>query len=103
MPLVYTRTLLQSLLIQQHTQVLGGLQLRDFLLDDLVELCHPEPALIDAANNTVEAPASPRYQIRARMDWFVDRAGRAYLELYRTLTQNRSRLRRMLCPAEFRQ
>lgn len=98
MPLPYTRSLIQSLLIR-YSEILGGLQVKDILLDDLSELCHPPSTLLDPVNHTAEAPQSPRYQIAKRMDWFVDRAGRAYLELYRTLIHNRSRLRRVLCKA----
>lgn len=52
---------------------------------------------MDPANEDVEMPQSPRYQIHSRTSWFTQRAARSYLDLYRSLCQNRSRLRRSLC------
>ncbi|KAA8913299.1 Mak10 subunit, NatC N-terminal acetyltransferase-domain-containing protein [Sphaerosporella brunnea] len=97
-PLPYSRSLLQSLLMKDM-KVLGRMPLKCILFDDIQELAYPVKELLDPKNFEVEAPQSPKYQIAKRMDWFVERAGRSYIELYRNFCQNRARLRRILCKA----
>ncbi|KAI5852246.1 Mak10 subunit, NatC N-terminal acetyltransferase-domain-containing protein [Tricharina praecox] len=95
-PLPYTRSLIQSLFMKD-VKIIGKMPVKCILFDDLSELCYPMQELLNPANFEVEAPQSPQFQIARRMDWFVERAGKAYINLYRDFCQNRSRLRRILC------
>ena len=95
-PLPYTRSLAQSLFMKD-VKIIGKMPPKCILFDDLSELCYPIQELLDPANFEAEAPQSPQFQIARRMDWFVERAGKAYINLYRDFCQNRSRLRRILC------
>ncbi|KAF8245835.1 Mak10-domain-containing protein [Wilcoxina mikolae CBS 423.85] len=95
-PLPFTRSLIQTLFFKDM-KVVGKLPVKCILFDDLKELCNPAEELLDPRNSEVEAPQSPAFQIARRMDWFVERVGRAYTDLYRNLCQNRARIRRILC------
>jgi len=95
-PLPYTRSLIQSLFIKD-VKIIGKMPPKCILFDDLSELCYPTKDLLDPANFGAEAPQSPQFQIARRMDCFVKQAGKAYINLFRDLCQNRSRLRRILC------
>lgn len=97
-PLPYSRSLIQTLVLRD-LQFLGKLSIKEVLFDDFAELCNPLELLLDPQNNEAETPHSPRFQIQNRMQWFVERAGRAYVDLYRHLCQNRPRFRRILCRA----
>ncbi|KAK6341037.1 hypothetical protein TWF696_009347 [Orbilia brochopaga] len=95
-PSTYVRSLLQTLFYGDH-KVLGTMSIKQLLLDDVKELVLPADDLFDPRNDLSEMPSDTRFQIRQRMDWFVERAGTAYITMYRTICQNRSRLRRNLC------
>ena len=93
--------------------VLDRRSIKRFLFDSLEEMVLPGSVLIDAANDEVEAPHDPRFQIVKKMDDFVTRTAdvscygclcqlllrlpQAYFDMFRTLCMNRSRMRRMLC------
>ncbi|EPS43025.1 hypothetical protein H072_2993 [Dactylellina haptotyla CBS 200.50] len=95
-PSTYVRSLLQTLFFGDHI-ALGRMQISQILLDDVKELCLPADDLFDPRNELSEMPTDTRYQIHQRMKWFIERAGNSYITLYRTICQNRSRLRRNLC------
>lgn len=69
---------------------------KQLLFHDLEELVLPADPLLEATNGDVEAPQDPRFQMAKKMDAFVTRAADPYLDIFRTLCMNRSRLRRML-------
>lgn len=69
---------------------------KQLLYDDLEELVLPADPLLETTNGDVEAPQDPRFQMAKKMDTFVIRAADPYLDIFRTLCMNRSRLRRML-------
>ncbi|KAF3162055.1 hypothetical protein TWF788_002165 [Orbilia oligospora] len=95
-PSTYVRSLLQTLFFSNHV-ALGRMQISHILLEDVKELCLPADDLFDPRNELSEMPSDTRFQIHQRMKWFVERAGNSYITLYRTICQNRSRLRRNLC------
>jgi hypothetical protein len=95
-PSIYIRCLLQSLIFSEM-RVLGTMSFKQLLFDDLDELVLPADLLLDLTNGDVEAPQDPRFQIAKKMDAFAIRAADPYLDIFRTLCMNRSRLRRMLC------
>ena len=72
-PSAYVRCLLQSLVFSE-TRILGTISLKQFLLDDFEELVLPADVLVDPANDDIEAPQDPRFQISKRMDAFVMKA-----------------------------
>ncbi|PWW74816.1 Mak10-domain-containing protein [Tuber magnatum] len=95
-PSPYIRSLLQSVFFGQVENP-GKLPIKQLLYDNLKELCYPAGILLDPQNDLVEAPQDPRFEITKRMNWFIERAGKSFLELFRNICQNRSRLRRTLC------
>ncbi|KAL6720174.1 N-alpha-acetyltransferase, non-catalitic subunit [Lecanora helva] len=95
-PSVYVRSLLQTLIFSEM-KFLGTMSFKQLLIDDLEEIVLPADALVDPRNGDVEAPQDPRFQMMKRMDDFITRAADPYLDIFRTLCMNRSRLRRMLC------
>ncbi len=50
------------------------MSLKQLLFNDLEEISLPADILLDDANNAVEAPQDPRFQIAKQMDEFVQRA-----------------------------
>jgi hypothetical protein len=73
--------------------------IRRLIISDVQDLINPIDSLFDPANDAIEAPQNPKFQIVKRKNWFIERAGSSYFTLTRALIQNRSRLRRMLCHA----
>ena len=55
-------------------RVLDSMSLKQLLFNDLEEISLPADILLDDANNAVEAPQDPRFQIAKQMDEFVQRA-----------------------------
>lgn len=55
-------------------RVLGLMSLKQLLLDDFEEIVLPADVLIDPANDDIEAPQDPRFQISKRMDAFIIKA-----------------------------
>lgn len=96
LPSVYIRCLLQSL-IEDEVRNEGVTSIKRFVFNDLGQIVLPANMLIDPANDLVEAPHDPRFQIARKMEAFVLRAAEFYLEIFRALCMNRSRMRRMLC------
>ncbi|KAL8971077.1 MAG: hypothetical protein Q9183_001225 [Haloplaca sp. 2 TL-2023] len=95
-PPVYIRCLLQSLIFHDM-KVLGTFTITKFIFDDLEELVLPADILLDPANANVEPPHDPRFQVAREMRDFVLRVGDPFLDMFRVIAMNRSRMRRMLC------
>lgn len=97
-PAVYVRSLLQSFL-DLNNKVLGSQPVKDFIFQDLRLLVLPASPLLDAANDAVEAPSDPRFQIASQLNQFVSRYGQSFTNIFRTYCLNRPRVRRTLCHA----
>ncbi|KAL8632754.1 hypothetical protein Q9189_001459 [Teloschistes chrysophthalmus] len=95
-PSIYIRCLLQSLIFHDM-KILGTVTITKLIFDDLEELVLPADILLDPANGDVEAPHNPRFQIAQAMREHVLRIGDPFLDMFRALCMNRSRMRRMLC------
>jgi N-alpha-acetyltransferase 35, NatC auxiliary subunit len=76
--------------------VLGKMSVRQLLDDDLSSLVLAEDPLLDPRNDEIEVPHDPRFNIAKRMETFRERAAHSYLDIFRTLCQNRCRTRRDL-------
>lgn len=94
-PSVYIRTLLQYYLFGDM-MVLGRLSIRQVLDDDLAIITLPANILLDRNNDEIEATHDPRHVMAQRMEDFRTRAAQSYLDVFRTLCQNRCRIRRTL-------
>lgn len=53
--------------------VLDRISVKGFLLDNLEEVTLPASILVDLANENVEAPQDPRFQINIKMDTLLAR------------------------------
>ncbi|KAH0565617.1 hypothetical protein GP486_000975 [Trichoglossum hirsutum] len=95
-PSVYVRALLQTLLCSEDV-VLGKISVKQLLYYGLAEIVLPADILLDSQNWEAEHPRDRRFQIRKRMDEFATRAGHSYIDIFRAICQNRSRIRRTLC------
>ena len=95
-PSVYIRTLLQSLLFDDM-KILGRLSIKDLIFDDLTEVALPSDITLSPHNWEIEVPTDPRFLMARRMDRFLSRAGQSFLDIFRAICQNRSRIRRTLC------
>jgi N-alpha-acetyltransferase 35, NatC auxiliary subunit len=76
--------------------VLGKMSIRQLLDDDLSSLVLAEDPLLDPKNDEIEVPHDPRFNMAKRMANFRERAAHSYLDILRTLCQNRCRTRRDL-------
>ena len=56
-------------------KILGNITITRLIFDDLEELVLPASILLDSANNDVEAPHDPRFQMAKEMRGFVLRVG----------------------------
>ncbi|OTB04598.1 hypothetical protein M426DRAFT_22738 [Hypoxylon sp. CI-4A] len=97
-PLVYIRTLLQSLLFKDMI-VLGNYSIRQIIDHDLSIVVMPCAPQIDPSYDHIEVPTDPRHQTAAQMEIFRQRVAEAYLDIFRIFCQNRCRVRRTLCHA----
>lgn len=77
--------------------VLGTMSIRQLLDDDLSSVVLPADTLLDRGNDDIEMPSDPRFNMAQRMEIFRARAAQSYLDILRTLCQNRCRIRRTLC------
>lgn len=80
-PSVYIRALTQALLVN-NTNVLGSIQVKDFLYSDLMELVFPSSVLLQSNTDETEMPSDPRFQIAKHMDGFVKRFGQVSFLTY---------------------
>jgi N-alpha-acetyltransferase 35, NatC auxiliary subunit len=94
-PAVFIRTLLQYYIFGD-VKVLGTISIRQLLEDDFSSLVLAGDQLLDPKNDEVEVPHDPRFNIAKRMDFFREQAAQSYLDVLRTLCQNRCRTRREL-------
>lgn len=76
--------------------VLGKMSIRQLLDDDLSSLVLAEDPLLDPKNDEIEVPHDPRFNMAKRMETFRERAAHSYLDILRTICQNRCRTRRDL-------
>ncbi|RYP71995.1 hypothetical protein DL771_004464 [Monosporascus sp. 5C6A] len=95
-PLVFIRSLLQTLLIKDRV-VLGTYDARQIIDQDLALTVLPWGKQIDPSYADVEVPSDPRHQIAAQMANFRARVTEPYLDIFRIFCQNRCRVRRTLC------
>ncbi|KUJ08475.1 amino-acid N-acetyltransferase-like protein subunit Mak10 [Mollisia scopiformis] len=95
-PSVYVRTLLQHYIFADMI-MLGDKSIRHILDDDLASTVLPNHKLLDRDNDDIEVPHDLRHQMALRMETFRARAAGSYLDLLRTICQNRCRIRRSLC------
>lgn len=77
--------------------ILGKMSIREVLDDDLASLTLPANQLLDRNNDEIEVTHDPRFHMAQRMELFRSRAANTYLDLLRTMCQNRCRIRRTLC------
>lgn len=61
--------------------VLDQRSIKRFVFDSLQEIILPGSILVDPANDAVEAPQDPRFQIVQKMDIFVSRAADVSLRI----------------------
>lgn len=94
-PSVYIRTLLQHYLFGDMI-MLGKLSIRDVIDDDLQSTVLPQHVLLDRLNDEIELPHDPRFIMAEKMEIFRQRAAQSWLDILRTLCQNRCRVRRTL-------
>ena len=95
-PSVYVRTLLQHYLFGDMI-ILGTMSIRQVLDEDLANFVLPASRLLDRDNDEVEVPMDPRFIAAEKMEIFRSRAAGTYLDILRTMCQNRCRIRRTLC------
>ncbi|KAE8441549.1 hypothetical protein EG329_004857 [Mollisiaceae sp. DMI_Dod_QoI] len=95
-PSVYVRTLLQHYIFADMV-ILGTKSIRHILDDDLATTVLPNDKLLDRGNDDIEVPHDPRHQMATHMETFRARAAGSYLDILRTICQNRCRIRRGLC------
>lgn len=77
--------------------VLGTMSIRQVLDEDLSCTVLPGNLLLDRNNDEIEVPTDPRFNMANRMEMFRSRAAGSYLDVLRTICQNRCRIRRTLC------
>lgn len=77
--------------------VLGTMSIRQVLDEDLSSTVLPASILLDRNNDEIEVPSDPRFKMATRMELFRSRAAGSYLDILRTVCQNRCRIRRTLC------
>lgn len=77
--------------------VLGSMSIRQILDDDLRSTVLPADQLLDRDNDEIEVPTDSRFNMSTRMEIFRQRAAQSYLDILRTVCQNRCRIRRTLC------
>ncbi|CAK7227713.1 N-alpha-acetyltransferase, non-catalitic subunit [Sporothrix bragantina] len=85
----------QSLLVQNI--MLGEHSIREIMDDDLAIVVLPANIVLDPVNDEIEAVQDARFALAKQMEEFRIRCFPSYLEIFRTLCQNRSRSRRMMC------
>lgn len=95
-PSVYIRTLLQYYMFADMI-ILGKMSIRGVLDDDLASFTLPANQLLDRNNDEIEVTHDPRFQMAQRMELFRSRAANTYMDILRTMCQNRCRIRRTLC------
>lgn len=62
-------------MIESDNMVLKKISIKEFVINDIEEIALPASILLDPANDDVEAPHDPRFQISQKMHAFAIRAG----------------------------
>jgi N-alpha-acetyltransferase 35, NatC auxiliary subunit len=97
-PSAYIRALVQSFLMDREShKVLGRLTPKQFLLSSLVSVVLPNSQMLDPANDLVEAPNNPRFQMARLVTEFDAKVDQQYINIFRGACLNRCRTRRNLC------
>lgn len=78
-------------------EVLGSMSIRQLLDDDFSIISLPASPFLDRDNDEIEAIQDPRFTMAQQMEIFRTRAAQPFLDILRTVCQNRSRVRRTLC------
>lgn len=78
-------------------EVVGNMSIRQLIDDDLSIITLPASPLLDRSNDDIEAVQDPRFTMSQQMELFRQRAAQPFLDVLRTLCQNRCRVRRTLC------
>lgn len=73
------------------------MSIRQLLDEELANFVLPASKLLDRDNDEVEVPTDPRFSAAEKMELFRSRAAGTYLDILRTMCQNRCRIRRTLC------
>jgi hypothetical protein len=73
------------------------MSIRQIIDEDLASTVLPANKLLDRGNDDIEVPTDPRFNMASRMELFRSRAAGTYLDILRTICQNRCRIRRTLC------
>lgn len=94
-PSVFIRTLLQYYIFGDMI-ILGTMSVRQVIDEDLTSIVLPDHQLLDRNNDDIEVPSDPRHNMATRMELFRSRAAQSFLDILRTLCQNRCRIRRTL-------
>lgn len=93
-PNTYARAIFQDLLFTDGA-VRQDMPHFDLMLVDIRDLVLAGDTLVDPASFGVEVPSDPRHRCSRIIETFMDRAYDEYLNIYRMVCQNRSRMRRM--------
>lgn len=72
------------------------MSIRQVLDEDLASTVLPGNQLLDRDNDEIEVPNDPRFNMATKMEIFRSRAAGSYLDILRTICQNRCRIRRTL-------
>lgn len=72
------------------------MSIRQLLDDDFAIITLPASPLLDRNNDEIEAIQDPRFTMSQQMENFRKRAAQPYLDVFRTMCQNRCRVRRTL-------
>ncbi|KAM0713949.1 hypothetical protein Q7P37_010912 [Cladosporium fusiforme] len=91
----YARAIFQDLIFSDGA-VREDMPHFDLMLVDIRDLVLAGDSLVDPASFQVEVPSDPRHRCARIIETFMDRAYDEYLNIYRMVCQNRSRMRRML-------
>lgn len=77
-------------------EVLGSMSIRQLIDDDLSIITLPASALLDRNNDEIEVVHDPRFAMSQQMELFRQRAAQPFLDILKTMCQNRCRVRRTL-------
>lgn len=97
-PSAYIRAVVQSFLLDRATElVLGKVTPKQFLLSSVEAMVLANSSMLDPANDLVEVPTSPQFEMARLVMDFDARVSQQYLNVFRNSCLNRCRTRRTLC------
>ncbi|SMQ54800.1 unnamed protein product [Zymoseptoria tritici ST99CH_1A5] len=97
-PNTYARATMQDVLTGENN-VAGDVSHFDLMLNDLRDLVLPGDPLADPESFQIEVPTDVRHQASRLIEEFMNRMFSEYLNIYRTICQNRCRTRRLFTQA----